>query len=79
MTDPDSHTTKPDPLYDQSFVDLIDWFNRWLKKPITKREQVLIGETIDYLKDHRVVRFDISQFTKPSSMLIAREEEAKNV
>ena len=42
---------------DQSFVDLINWFNRWLEEPLSSRDILLIAETVDYCVTNKVKRY----------------------
>lgn len=65
------------PCNDQSFIDLINWFNRWLDQPITDRERVLIGETVDYVATNKVKRYDPSKGGYAVNEL--RNEEARKL
>lgn len=61
---------------DQSFLDMVDWFNRWLSDPITDREKVLLGEAVDYLATNKVKRYNPEKFG--STINEARQKEAEN-
>jgi len=77
MTD-NPQTTPVEGYYHPSFAELISWFNRWLNEPLSAREIVLLGETVDYLATNTVKRFDLDKLKIGSDLSRVAREEAEH-